>query len=254
MQRSDVSWKRVALMLAAFAALYFGVGLVLHNVVFPEPEPPAWAYPSSGASFETPTGERFTTLVSAAETNGEFIRVDHRILPGGHVAREHVHPNQEERFRVLDGSLVAVVDGEERIVSAGETVVVPPGTPHQLFNRGEVEVRLLSEVRPAGKLSLFFRQMAGVGGKPSFLQMTLFLQEYESYPAKPPPALLRPLSFLLAPTARLFGYKSFYPEYAKPSPHARPGTRSGPAQERRVPHAGAGTERRDSLSPKEESR
>jgi hypothetical protein len=139
------------------------------------------------------------------------------MLPGGYVAREHVHPHQEERFRVLEGSLVALVNGEERVVTAGETVVVPPGTPHQLFNRGNVEMRSISEVRPAGKLPLLFPQMAGVGGKPSFLQMMLFLQEYDSYPAKPPPALMRPLSFLLAPTARLAGYRSFYAEYARRS-------------------------------------
>ncbi len=214
------SARTVGLALVSLIVLYFAIGLVLHHLVFPESEPPAWAYPTTGASYVTPNGERFTTLVAASETNGEFVRVDHRIAPGGFVAREHVHPHQEERFQLLEGSLTVRVNGEERLVSAGETVVIPAGTPHQLFNRGDVEVRSISEVHPAGRLSLFFRQMAGVGGKPSFLQLMLFLQEYEVYPATPPPALLRPLSFLLAPTARLFGYRSFYPEYAKSSPPA----------------------------------
>jgi hypothetical protein len=57
--------------------------------------------------------------------------------------------------------------------------------------------------------------MAGLGGKPSFLQMMLFVREYDVYPASPPPAVVRVLSFLLAPTARLVGYRSFYPEYAE---------------------------------------
>jgi hypothetical protein len=73
----------------------------------------------------------------------------------------------------------------------------------------------MGEMRPGGKLGLFFGQMAGLDFKPGFLQMTLFSQQYDIYPANPSPTITRALSFLLAPTARLVGYRSFYPEYAK---------------------------------------
>ncbi len=215
MQRSHVSGKRVALVLVTLVVLYFGLGAMLHYVVFPEEEPPDWAYPRSGFAFETPTGEKMVVMRSGVETGGEFAQAQFNLIPGGHVAREHIHPYQEERFQILAGSLVAVVDGREKVVSAGETLVVPPGTRHQLFNRSDVEKRSLAEIRPAGKLGLFSGQMTGLDFKPSFLQVMLFLQEYEVYPANPPPALLRVLSFLLAPTARLVGYRSFYPEYAE---------------------------------------
>jgi mannose-6-phosphate isomerase-like protein (cupin superfamily) len=195
--------------------LYFGLGALLHYVVFPEEEPPDWAYAKSGFAFETPTGEKFRVLRSGVDTGGEFAQAQLDLIPGGHAARAPIHPNQEERFHVLAGTLTVMVNGEEQVVSAGETVVVPPGTPHQPFNRGTVEMRSVGEIRPAGKLGLFFGQMRGLDYKPSFLQMLLFVQEYDLYPTSPPPAVVQALSFLLAPTARRVGYRSFYPEYAE---------------------------------------
>jgi mannose-6-phosphate isomerase-like protein (cupin superfamily) len=215
MQGRRIAGRRVAGALAAAAVLYFGLGTLFHYVVFPEEEPPAWAFARSGHSFETPTGERFRLIRGSIETGGEFSEAHFDLVPGGHAARAHIHPHQEERFDVLSGSLTALVGDQERVVLPGDTLVVPPGTPHQPFNRGDVEMRSIARITPAGKLGLFFGQLSGLGFKPSFLQMMLFVQAYDVYPATPPPAVVRVISFLLAPTARLVGYRSFYPQYAK---------------------------------------
>jgi mannose-6-phosphate isomerase-like protein (cupin superfamily) len=229
MQRLRFSAQGVALALVIAAFLYFGLGVLLHYVVFPEAEPPAWAYPKSGFTFETPTGEKFRVIRSAVDTNGELAQAHFDLIPGGHAPRAHVHPHQEERFQIIAGTLTVMVKGEEKVVSAGETIVVPPGTPHQPFNRSNVEMRSLAEIRPAGKLGLFFGQMAGLDFKPSFLQMMLFVRQYDIYPATPPPAVLRVVSFILAPTARLVGYRSFYAEHAKR--FLRSAAEEGPAAE-----------------------
>jgi mannose-6-phosphate isomerase-like protein (cupin superfamily) len=215
MQQPRISAKKFLGALAVAAVLYFGLGAFLHYVVFPEQEPPEWAYSRAGFSFESPTGERFQLIRGPIETGGEFSEGHFDLRPGGHAPRPHVHPHQEERFEVLSGSLTALVGDEERVVSAGETLVVPPGTPHQPFNRGDVEMRSIARITPAGKLGLFFGQLSGLDSKPTFLQMMLFVQAYDIYPATPPPAVMRVMSFLVAPTARLVGYRSFYPEHAK---------------------------------------
>jgi quercetin dioxygenase-like cupin family protein len=238
MPRFRVSAKAITLALPTLLMLYFGLGAMLHYVVFPEEEPPDWAYPKSGFSFETPTGEKIRVIESRAETGGELARVQFDLLPGGHAPREHIHPHQEESFHVLSGSLTAKVNGKEKVASAGETIVIPPGTPHQPFNRGSIEMRSLAEIRPAGKLALFFGQMSGVGPKPSFLQMMLFVRAYDIYPANPPPTLTRVLSLLLAPTARLVGYKSFYPEYAER--FLRSATQPGDAADPRMSSGSSG--------------
>ena len=65
MQRSRISGKKVVLALSTLLVLYFGLGTTLHYVVFPEGEPPDWAYAKSGFAFETSTGERFRLVRSA---------------------------------------------------------------------------------------------------------------------------------------------------------------------------------------------
>jgi len=207
--------KAVATVTLAVVVFYFSVGALLHYVVFPEHEPPDWAYGRSGTVVETPTGERIEVLRGAVETGGEFSEGLVTVAPGGHPSRAHIHPHQEERFQVQSGTVTFIVDSEEHVAHEGEVIVVPPGTAHQFYNRSDVAVSFVGRITPAGKLGLFFGQMKGLHFKPGFLQMMLFVQAYDAYPASPPPAVVRTMSFLVAPTARLFGYRSFYPEFAE---------------------------------------
>ena len=60
----------------------------------------------SGEVLEHPvTGERLIWRKVAGETQGQILQGDLFAKPGGHVAAAHVHPNQEERFEVLSGTL-----------------------------------------------------------------------------------------------------------------------------------------------------
>ena len=52
---------------------------------------------------------------------------------------EH-HHEQEEVWNVVAGSVVLIVDGDERELRAGEAAVVPPHTPHAARVVGPAEV------------------------------------------------------------------------------------------------------------------
>jgi mannose-6-phosphate isomerase-like protein (cupin superfamily) len=211
-----VSLRRVAIGVAAAIVVYFGLGALLHHVVFPEEKPPEWAHLSPGFAFDTPTGEHVEVIRRGTlESGDEFADVHLESEPGGYAGRAHIHPYIEERFEVVSGTLTALVGAEERVFSTGETLVVPPGTPHQPFNRGDVKMKSISRITGPSNLDILFGQLRGLDYKPSFLQMMLFVQAYDAYPASPPPAAVRIMSFLLAPTARLVGYRSFYPEFAE---------------------------------------
>ena len=56
-------------------------------------------------------------------------------MPGGAIT-EHVHPHQEERFIISAGEAHFTLDGEERVVGPGETLVVPAGARHSEANPG----------------------------------------------------------------------------------------------------------------------
>ena len=84
----------------------------------------------AGDVIENPaTGEQITFITTAAETDGEFVIVETIVQPGGAVATKHIHPHQEERFEVLEGSVGILVGGTTISAEPGDSLVVPPGTP-----------------------------------------------------------------------------------------------------------------------------
>src|SRR5829696_8636391 len=171
------------------------------------------------------TGERIVFLKTARDTNNELLQLDFFMKGGGFVAAEHVHPYQEERFKVLAGTLRFRVRGQERDVGAVETIVVPAGTPHVWWNAGEEEAHLILKFRPALRTETLFETVFGLAqdgkvnsknGLPNPLQLAVIVREYENeiYLARPPLFVQRVLFGLLAPIGKLLGYKARYPAYS----------------------------------------
>jgi mannose-6-phosphate isomerase-like protein (cupin superfamily) len=88
----------------------------------------------------------------------KFTRLDEDLLeveaewdPGSADRRPllHLHPGQDEHFVVHAGELTAEVGGEQRVLRAGDTLDVPRGTPHAMWNAGAEPVRATWQVRPA---------------------------------------------------------------------------------------------------------
>lgn len=67
----------------------------------------------------------------------------------GHRALEHVHPNMEERWEVLEGRAAFRIDGVEVEAAEGSVVVAPAGRRHLAWNPTDGVVRLRIEMRPA---------------------------------------------------------------------------------------------------------
>jgi len=67
-------------------------------------------------------------LSSQAGRDGTCV-VEHR-MPHGDSPPLHVHRNEDEIFHVLEGRMRFVVDGQEVIGLAGQTVIAPKGLPH----------------------------------------------------------------------------------------------------------------------------
>ena len=77
----------------------------------------------------------------------------------GHRATEHIHPNMEERFEVLEGRAAFRIDDVEVVAAAGEVVVVPPGSRHLAWNPTDSPVRLKIEMCPGLRWAEFTRQL-----------------------------------------------------------------------------------------------
>ena len=72
-------------------------------------------------------------------------------MPHGSAPPPHFHPAQDESFEVLEGELSAVVDGVERILRPGDTLSVPRGAVHKMWNSSDGLTRAVWQTRPAGR-------------------------------------------------------------------------------------------------------
>jgi mannose-6-phosphate isomerase-like protein (cupin superfamily) len=94
------------------------------------------------------------------------------------LAQSHYHPSQDEHFEVLEGTMHAVIGGDERWYGEGETFDVPAGMPHQMAAEGPTRLRW--EVRPALRTAEFFERFyhALDNGFPEGTTAEEFLAEY----------------------------------------------------------------------------
>src|SRR4051812_31071539 len=103
-----------------------------------------------GETIEAPNmGMRVTCRESAASSGGEVLRFDLRMHGGATPPQMHVHPHQEERITVVSGSVRSRSGDGDRVLSAGDTVVSPPGEPHTVGPAGNEDVEMVAELRPA---------------------------------------------------------------------------------------------------------
>jgi len=182
-----------------------------------------------GEVYENPvTGERVVIRVGTDETAGERLVADLFIRPGGRVVGEHYHPIIRERFTAVRGRVGVRVDGKERIAQPGAVIDVAPGLAHDWWNAGDDEAHVIVEVQPAARfvaavLNTFGLAQDGktnAAGMPNLLQLAVFAQEFDDVMrfTRPPRIVQRVLFGLLAPIARLAGYRGSYPEYLTRSP------------------------------------
>ena len=117
--------------------------------------------PHAGEEIEGFGGHRLKLIKTGDETGGELLEMEASYSGETGMPPAHFHPNQAERFEVLEGTMRAIVDGDERVYEAGESFDVPPGTPHQMGAEGPARMRW--EVRPALRTAEFFERLYGTG-------------------------------------------------------------------------------------------
>jgi mannose-6-phosphate isomerase-like protein (cupin superfamily) len=72
-------------------------------------------------------------LLSGEQTAGQFCMFENR--SGGNTKTPiHVHAGDDETIYVIEGELTALIEGRPRRLSAGGSIFLPRGIPHQLIN------------------------------------------------------------------------------------------------------------------------
>jgi mannose-6-phosphate isomerase-like protein (cupin superfamily) len=109
--------------------------------------------------FHPGMGMRWEITRSTADSSGEVFESANWLDPQMPGPPPHVHPNSEESFEVLEGTLDVFKDGHWTTLSQGETVAVPPGAVHTLRNASDEPSKIVTRIRPAGGSEAFFRHM-----------------------------------------------------------------------------------------------
>ena len=166
------------------------------------------------------TGQIMIFRKTAAETNGQLLEIECFSPPTAVKEPEHIHPFQENIFKIISGSCVFDVDGKEQTVGAGETISIPPKVKHHFWNSGDTTAHYMQEFRPALHIDEFFETFFALSqdgklnekGIPNFFHVSLIaLKHQEEIRLTKPPWALQLLTYwTLAPFGYLMGYRSNY--------------------------------------------
>jgi quercetin dioxygenase-like cupin family protein len=179
----------------------------------------------AGQTIENPvSGEKITFIRTAADTDGELLEIELELTADGAVPGAHLHPEQEERFEVREGTM-AFRMGLKRIVAGpGEVVTVPAGKVHAFKNAGDETAKVRVQVRPALAMEQLFETTVALAedgrttakGMPRPLDLALFVREFQREVRAPfPPAPV--VRAMLAPLAWVATRRGHGERYAAPA-------------------------------------
>jgi quercetin dioxygenase-like cupin family protein len=175
--------------------------------------------PRAGDVLERPNGSRLVFLQTSQDTNGQLVEVDIFVKPGSRRGPEtflHMHPSQEERLKVIAGTMTARIGKNESTLRAGDEAIVRPKTPHAWRNSGDSELQVRAQMRPGTDFDRFleteYAMVLNRNRNP--LQWGVTFWGFRHVGGPPLRILLAPFA-ILALMGRLFGLRPDIP-YTRP--------------------------------------
>ena len=88
-------------------------------------------------SFTTKDGSEIRELLAHRNSAIRNQSLAEARLPAGGATQEHFHPRTEEIYYITHGTGKIRIEGETRVVRAGDAIAIPPGKKHKLWNSGD---------------------------------------------------------------------------------------------------------------------
>jgi len=131
---------------------------------------------------------------------------------------EHVHPLQENSFKVISGNMSFSVNGKTQIIGPGESMIISKGVPHYFWNDCGMEAHYVQYFRPALQIENFFRTFFTLArenklnnnGLPNIFLISIISLKYQNeiQLVKPPWALQKLILSILSPVGKLLCYNA----------------------------------------------
>lgn len=168
-------------------------------------------------------GQTIRFLQTRKDTDGTLLEMEARYDPQSKEPAPHYHPHQAEDFTIVSGSMTVRMDGALRVLQAGDTLHIPQGKVHSMWNNSDAPAIINWKVQPAMETEYFLETVIGLAadgktdakGRPGLLQVALMANRYAPVfrLAKPPFVVQRIVFLLLTPLAYLRGYRASYQRY-----------------------------------------
>ncbi len=125
----------------------------------------------------------------------------------------HFHPNQDEQYEVLQGTLDLFLEDRWHKLSAGQSITIPKGTVHAFQNSTNETVRVINTHDPGLRVREYLEvverligegKLTGMKGPKNAIYLSMNVVEYKDVIVlvKPPYSLIR----LTAGIGKLLGY------------------------------------------------
>lgn len=94
-------------------------------------------------------------LVTSEQSNGAFCTFEEDVPPGAGPPL-HIHMKEHELFYVMSGVIKFRCEDEVLEITAGGTIVIPPGARHTFKNIGDAPAKIVVTLTPGGGDGFFF--------------------------------------------------------------------------------------------------
>ena len=122
-------------------------------------------------------GDWQTFKLTGKDTNGLFTLIEEENEPGAGIPL-HVHDNEDEVFKVIEGEMELTVGDKTTILKAGDLAFGPRGIPHSWKIVGNSKAKVILSVFPAGIEDMFEELGKLPAGPPDFPKITEICGRY----------------------------------------------------------------------------
>jgi quercetin dioxygenase-like cupin family protein len=171
------------------------------------------------------TGMETRFLQTAADTAGALLEMETTYPARSQEPPPHYHPEQDEDFIIQSGAMTARIEGQLRVLQAGDVLHIPAGQVHSMWNHTDTPSVVNWKVRPALDSEYFFETTTGLAndgqtneaGVPGIFQAALLMRRYARVfrLAKPPYPIQWLVFGLLAVPGRISGLGKTWERYAE---------------------------------------
>jgi mannose-6-phosphate isomerase-like protein (cupin superfamily) len=99
--------------------------------------------------YTTKDGSLIRELLHPARDGNNNQSLAEATLPAGSRTRLHLHRQSEEIYYVTAGWGLMILGGERFEIEVGDSISIPPGTPHSVENRDDAPLIILCCCAPA---------------------------------------------------------------------------------------------------------